>query len=700
MADVNLNIDITNTIPLSLSLNPINTTVSINPINVNFSLGSEGGSGGGTVTLVSVASPLNNALTFSNPTTIPSLSIVSTANPTTKFLRADGFWVAPSSGSGTVTSISVSVPAGFNVSPASITTSGTFAITYDPAVKIPPVQLGGAGGTATTFLNGLGNWVTPAGAGTVTSVDLTMPAAFRVSGNPVTGAGTLAVAYGTGTIPPANLGFNAPTAGTYLQGNGSWTALTIPTSWSGTGSATAKLAYALPAVSGTQTGSFQQLSFADLSGAPFTLTTSGSSGAATFTAGTLNIPQYSGGGGGGSYFNWSSVASIPVGGGLMAATNQEVIPGASKVFDGAVGHAGALQVFRTIKSNTWYQVNNYKDNLRFIANGTAATNGPLATFDGGLTYSFSLFNNGTNNSYIAPLTDGWIGLGASTRNTYRTTTNLTTAVASGTLAGFGTTIVTDFYNLNNIIVALQPNITIATSSGNSSNTISFTTGVATTINPLKNYWFYSALTSSYWLVTSTNALQNSASLSTGYTTINGPWVAASEVVYGAAECPGANSSIIVFTNVSIYRAASASPTTFTKVFDLTTVTVNDGSYSVAAGATNCIAGANQSGFIISNDGGQTWVWYDGPNLNNAEVPMGLKPALSYLNDAWLSPYAINLPTVLTYWVISILRMPDLRSLYVYSPVSVNPQTAPNGTYQCFGSCTADYETNALWVRTA
>ena len=34
--------------------------------------------------------------------------------------------------------------------------------------------------------------------------------------------------------------------------------------------------------------------------APITLTTTGTSGAATFVGNTLNIPQYSGGGGGGS----------------------------------------------------------------------------------------------------------------------------------------------------------------------------------------------------------------------------------------------------------------------------------------------------------------------------------------------------------------------------------------------------------------
>lgn len=46
---------------------------------------------------------------------------------------------------------------------------------------------------AAKFLKADGTWGTPAGAGTVTSVALTMPSGFSISGSPVTGAGTLAV---------------------------------------------------------------------------------------------------------------------------------------------------------------------------------------------------------------------------------------------------------------------------------------------------------------------------------------------------------------------------------------------------------------------------------------------------------------------------------------------------------------------------
>ena len=54
-----------------------------------------------------------------------------------------------------------------------------------------------------------------AGTGTVTSVDLTMPSAFTVTGNPITTAGTLAV---TGAVTAGNVYANSGTGGfTTLQ---------------------------------------------------------------------------------------------------------------------------------------------------------------------------------------------------------------------------------------------------------------------------------------------------------------------------------------------------------------------------------------------------------------------------------------------------------------------------------------------------
>lgn len=66
-------------------------------------------------------------------------------------------------------------------------------------------------GNAGEFLNGTGGWTTAAGAGTVTSVALTMPTGiFDIAGSPITGAGTLAVTFDSQS---ANLVFAGPASG-------------------------------------------------------------------------------------------------------------------------------------------------------------------------------------------------------------------------------------------------------------------------------------------------------------------------------------------------------------------------------------------------------------------------------------------------------------------------------------------------------
>jgi hypothetical protein len=92
-------------------------------------------------------------------------------------------------------------------------------------------------------------------------------------------------------------GGNTPTWGA-CGGGGSFTALTGDATSTSTGGATevvGLLNHALPSLTAgflNWTGSAWALS------APFTLTTTGTSGAATFSGGTLNIPQYAGGGSG------------------------------------------------------------------------------------------------------------------------------------------------------------------------------------------------------------------------------------------------------------------------------------------------------------------------------------------------------------------------------------------------------------------
>jgi hypothetical protein len=69
---------------------------------------------------------------------------------TTNFLRADGTWAAPpgGGGSGTVTSVAMSVPAFLTVTGSPITTSGTLAVTLSGTAL--PVANGGTGATTLT----------------------------------------------------------------------------------------------------------------------------------------------------------------------------------------------------------------------------------------------------------------------------------------------------------------------------------------------------------------------------------------------------------------------------------------------------------------------------------------------------------------------------------------------------------------------
>jgi hypothetical protein len=210
------------------------------------------------------------------PTNLDSLTdVVITSATNGQSLQYNGTnWVNGSAGSGSVTSVDMTVPTGLAVSGNPITTSGTLALTLASGYSIPTTAKqtewdtaytdrlkwdgGSTGLTAATGRTSLGattvggnlftltnpsavtfvrlnadntvsalsasDFRTAIGAGTssttgtVTSVDMSVPTGLSVSGNPVTSSGTLAVTFSAGySIPTTANQTNWSTA--YSWGN-------------------------------------------------------------------------------------------------------------------------------------------------------------------------------------------------------------------------------------------------------------------------------------------------------------------------------------------------------------------------------------------------------------------------------------------------------------------------------------------------
>lgn len=111
-------------------------------------------------------------------------------------------------GSGTVTSVALTAPSEISVAGSPITTSGTLALTWANETT-NKVFAAPNGSTGTPTFRLLVAADIPA-LSYVTSVALTMPSIFSVSGSPVTSSGTLAATLNTQN---ANLVFAGPTSG-------------------------------------------------------------------------------------------------------------------------------------------------------------------------------------------------------------------------------------------------------------------------------------------------------------------------------------------------------------------------------------------------------------------------------------------------------------------------------------------------------
>ena len=241
---------------------------------------------GGDVTAVTSSTVAQ--LTVANSTgPIPSLSIVTSPVVTGGTALATGNeifnFVDSNYSNGTVTSIGMTVPTAFAVTPATITTNGTFAIS--------------ASGNNNQVILGDGTLGTLT-SGTVTSVDFTSDiGAFAVGGNPIVNGGTL------------TLNLTGGTTGQFLRQDGTWATVgggsgtvtgtgvvnNIPL-WTGTSVIGGSLlSQDAAATLVTNLGSFKTASITDsagLTGTSGQVLTAGAGGAVTWGTGASSYTKW------------------------------------------------------------------------------------------------------------------------------------------------------------------------------------------------------------------------------------------------------------------------------------------------------------------------------------------------------------------------------------------------------------------------
>lgn len=154
------------------------------------------------------------------PADLTDLGIVDGSAGQTLTTDGAGTFSFTNAGTGTVTSVAMSVPTGLTVSGSPVTTSGTLAVTYSTGYSIPTTSSQSNWDTAYGWGDhaSAGYLTTETYTGTVTSVAATVPTGLTVSGSPITSSGTLAITFASGySIPTTSSQGNWDTA--YGWGN-------------------------------------------------------------------------------------------------------------------------------------------------------------------------------------------------------------------------------------------------------------------------------------------------------------------------------------------------------------------------------------------------------------------------------------------------------------------------------------------------
>ena len=264
---------------------------------------------------------------------VTAASLIKSGGTSGQFLKADGSVDSTAYGTGSVTSVAATAGTGITISGSPITSSGTLTITNSAPDQV--VALTGAG--TTTISGTYPNFTissSDSAVGTVTSVGLSSATSgVTIGSTPVTTSGTITLAIATatgsqngllssidyntfigkqnaitltttGTSGAATLvgaTLNIPNYADQFVGTvTSVAALTLATTGTdlsstvANGTTTPVITLNVPTASATNRGALSSADWSTFNSkqGTITLTTTGTSGAATFSSNTLNIPQY------------------------------------------------------------------------------------------------------------------------------------------------------------------------------------------------------------------------------------------------------------------------------------------------------------------------------------------------------------------------------------------------------------------------